>query len=84
MVIKKLIWDVWNRDHIARHSISPQEVEEVCQGKYKAYETYRGRIEVEGKTKIGRFLKIILSSQDRNLQDYNIGVYYPITAFEKK
>jgi hypothetical protein len=30
--IKKLIWDSWNIAHIARHHITPDEVESVCHG----------------------------------------------------
>lgn len=30
MIIKKLVWDGWNRMHVAKHRVESDEVEEVC------------------------------------------------------
>lgn len=38
--IKGLIWDDWNRGHISRHAVSPEAVEEVCNGKHIIVESY--------------------------------------------
>jgi hypothetical protein len=83
IVVVGLVWDEWNREHLSRHNILPEEVEEVCQGKYQAIESYRKRIELFGKTKSGRKLVIILSPEDRYLRAYGKGIYYPVTAFEE-
>ena len=83
IVVKELIWDEWNREHLARHEVSKEEVEEVCHGKYKAKASYRKRIQLSGETKNGRRLTIILSPEGRNLEKYEEGIYYPITAFEE-
>ena len=32
IVIRRLIWDSWNITHIARHDVTPDEVEDVCHG----------------------------------------------------
>ena len=32
MDIFDLLWDDWNEEHIARHSIRSKEVEEICYG----------------------------------------------------
>jgi hypothetical protein len=32
--IRRLIWDDWNIAHIARHEVSPDEVEEVCDAEH--------------------------------------------------
>ncbi|MDP2586401.1 MAG: hypothetical protein Q8P32_01360 [Candidatus Komeilibacteria bacterium] len=79
-----LIWDEWNKHHIARHGISVAEVEEVCHGNHRAVVSYRKRILIEGKTKRGKYLIIALSPEDRNLQPYGKGIYYPVTAFDKE
>ena len=81
--INGLIWDEWNRDHIAHHQISPEEIEEVCHSEYNAIESFRKRIQLLGKTRKGRKLVIILSPEDRELKTYGEGIYYPITAFEE-
>lgn len=74
VVIKKLIWDEWNVKHIARHKVSPEEVEEVCRGIYIAYESYDGRFEIIGATKQKRILLIVLDPEPIN------GKYYVVTA----
>ncbi len=56
VVIKKLIWDEWNVAHIARHTVLPGEVEEVCRRTYTAYKSHDGRFEVIGATKQKRIL----------------------------
>ncbi len=84
VVVRGLIWDDWNKEHIAKHGISPEEVEEVCHGNYEAVESYRKRILVFGKTKSGMLLAVVLSPEDRNFQQYGGGIYYPITAFAKE
>lgn len=84
IVVTGLVWDEWNREHLARHDISPEEVEEVCHGKYKITESYRKRLLIVGKTKGGRKMAVVLSPEDRNLKHYGNGIYYVITAFEKE
>jgi hypothetical protein len=38
--IRRLVWDSWNVAHIARHEVTPDEVEEVCHGEHIASQTY--------------------------------------------
>lgn len=84
IAITGLVWDEWNREHISRHGISPEEVEEVCHGKHKITESYRKRFLIVGKTIKGKKLAVVLSPEDRNLKYYGNGIYYVITAFEKE
>ncbi|HZE87774.1 MAG TPA: hypothetical protein VE090_06270 [Methylomirabilota bacterium] len=83
IVVKGLLWDDWNREHLKRHNITTKEVEEVCHDKHEEIESYRKRIQLTGRTKKGRKLTLILSPEDRNLKLYEKGIYYPITAFEE-
>lgn len=84
LLVRGLIWDEWNRKHISKHHITPEEVEEVCQEKHSISKSYRGRILITGKTKKDRNIAIVLTPEDRNLNRYNKGIYYVITAFEKE
>jgi uncharacterized DUF497 family protein len=84
MIVKGLIWDEWNKEHIARHDVSVKEVEEVCQGEYKIVESYRKRILILGKAKAKRNIAVVLSPEDRSLKSYGNGIYYVITAYEKE
>ncbi len=38
----RLAWDDWNRDHVGRHGVTPEEVEAVLAGEYVALESYKG------------------------------------------
>lgn len=84
LLVNSLIWDDWNREHIAKHNIAVEEVEEVCHGKFKTGESFRKRVVLDGKTKTGKMVTVILSSEDRKLQPYEKGIYYVITAFESE
>ncbi len=71
--VRRLRWDAWNVAHIARHHVTPEEVEEVCQGVAMTSETYLGRLRLIGASSSGRMLTIILAPEDED-------VYYTITA----
>lgn len=34
VIIRELLWDDWNEEHISQHSVTPEEVEEVCFGEF--------------------------------------------------
>ena len=74
--VRRLIWDTWNVTHIARHNVTPDEVEQVCHGSpmaYEGYEGYEGRIMLIGPTATGRMLGVVLAPEAA-------GVYYSVTA----
>ncbi len=73
--IRRLIWNDWNIEHIARHDVESEEVEQVCLGNFIASETYKGRIRVTGPTSTGRMLAIILKPEGD-------GKYYCVTAHD--
>ncbi len=76
ILVRKLIWDAWNVQHIARHHITPDEVEEIChklplvlRGQQK------GRLVLIGLTDEKKFVAVVLEAQGH-------GTYYPVTAYE--
>ena len=71
--ILHLIWDSWNVAHIARHEVTPDEVEEVCQSDSLVQEGKKSRLLILGFTKMGRMLTVILDREGE-------GIYYPVTA----
>jgi len=73
MHVRQLLWDSWNIAHIARHNVTPEEVEQVCRGDYETFDTYKGRILVIDPTITGHMLAIILNPKGDDL-------YYPVTA----
>lgn len=71
--VKELIWDEYNSAHIFKHSVSSEEVEQICTKKITAYPTYNKRYLVIGKTKKSRMLTIILAQKQP-------GIFYPVSA----
>lgn len=79
MRIRRLIWPRDRVDHIARHGITPQEVEEVCFGRSLVLRAKSGgdnpTYYVLGQSDAGRYLFcVIIAFPDGN--------GYPVTARE--
>lgn len=83
MKVNGLIWDDWNKDHILKHGVTTEDVEEVCHGRNKVKKSYRRRLQISGVTKDGKTLTVILSPESRDHKIYGDKRYYPITAFEE-
>ncbi len=60
--IDRLVWDAWNRDHIAKHGVRSEEVEEVVAGEPIYRQSYKQRLAVTGPTIAGRMLTVILGA----------------------
>jgi len=57
--IRRLVWESGpdgNIEHIARHHVTPEEVEEICHGQFIVREAYGGRFLLIGPTLSGRML----------------------------
>ncbi len=77
MTINGLVWDIDNIQHITKHEVTQDEVEEVINGMYIVLQGRWTRDVVIGATKTGRILKIVLALQDNDF-------FYVVTAFEAK
>ena len=73
--VERLDWDEWNRTHIARHNVTPDETEQVCFGAPVFREASKGRVMAIGPTDGGRMLTIVLGENPREA-----GTYYAFTA----
>lgn len=66
MRFNELIWDGWNEDHIARHGITPNEVEEVALGPNsltRRADRAQQRYAIVGRTHAGRLLVVIVDRE---------------------
>lgn len=72
IVVKKIIWDEYNSEHIKKHNVSKQEVEEV--GKKFLYhrKTHTGRYLAIGRTG-SRIITLVI-------RRVRAGLYYLTTA----
>jgi len=71
--VRRLIWDNWNVNHIARHQVTPDEVEQVCHGTHVIRQSYKSRLLMIGPTRSGRMLGVVLDPEGDD-------VYYVVTA----
>jgi len=62
-----LRWDEENVEHIARHRVSPREVEEVCFSREKVVlrAEKAGRYVILGRTAAGRYLTVVVTAPRR-------------------
>jgi uncharacterized protein len=74
LVVRRLIWDSWNIEHVARHGVLPEEAEQVCQRDPVVQAGKKGRLFVFGPATDGRILAVVLDPEPE------AGVYYPVTA----
>jgi len=68
MKIENITWDEDTVDHISRHAVSPEEVEEVLFNDSDSPRIMRGkenRYLAYGKTNAGRFLLVVLTIANR-------------------
>lgn len=61
--MKKLIWDEWNINHIKKHNVTVEEVEEIYNNWIFVHYSYLGRKEYFGITNKGRKLLIVVSNK---------------------
>lgn len=59
MSIRELLWDEWNEEHVARHHVTPQEVEDICLGESWRRRAGGGKRSLYGQTSNGRYLLIV-------------------------
>ena len=76
----KLVWDDWNIEHVKKHQVNKEEIEQVYTFKTIKSQTYLNRILILGKTKKGRLLTIVVS-QGKQKEQYIISArhYYEQT-----
>lgn len=75
MIISDLFWDDENDEHIARHNVTPKEVEDVCFGLNLSKKESSNRYILSGQAENGRYLNVVIEHIGK-------GLFRPITAFE--
>jgi len=75
MKIDSLYWDDENIEHISKHNVNPQEVEDVCFGAHIIKREGDRRYILSGQSANGRYLNVVIERVYRRL-------FRPITAFE--
>jgi uncharacterized protein len=73
--VERLEWDDWNRDHIAKHGVSPEEAEQVVRGNPVVRKSYKERLVLIGPSHSGRMLAVIVGPTRSHPH-----VYYVVSA----
>jgi len=71
--IREVLWDDWNIEHIARHHVTPEEVEEICLAAHWQHRAGGGKRALYGQTSAGRYVLVIGTHRVQ-------GLFYPISA----
>ncbi len=56
-----LVWDEWNREHIKKHKVTEDEVEEAYANEFGRSDSYQYRQAIYGRTRTGRLITIAVS-----------------------
>jgi len=59
--VEVLVWNSRNVEHIWRHGVHPDEVDEILQGDYRTVTTHSGRYLLMGRSTAGRYLVVIFA-----------------------
>lgn len=72
IVVKQLLWDDVNREHIKKHNVSINQVEQVGKSQLAHKRGHSGRYIIVGRSGT-RILSVVI-------RRIKVGSYYPVTA----
>lgn len=72
IVVKRLIWDKYNIEHIKKHKVTVEEVEEISRSTVAHKKAKQGRYLIIGRAGT-RILSVVINRK-------GLGIYYPVTA----
>lgn len=82
--IERLVWDDWNRDHLMKHAVTPEEAEEASAGEPVFHATYKGRLLVIGPTGTGRMLAVVIGPVPDQPDAYYVFSARPASRKERR
>lgn len=72
IIVKRLVWDERNTEHIKKHNVSVLEVEETVRNAITHQKAKQGRYLIMGRVG-SRILSVVITRKE-------VGIYYPVTA----
>jgi uncharacterized DUF497 family protein len=81
--VDRLAWDDWNRDHIAKHAVLPEEAEEAVAGNSIFRAGYKRRFVVTGPTVAGRMLTVVIGEDPSQPRVYYVFSARPASREER-
>ena len=74
LLVKRLVWDEWNSEHIARHAVLPNEVEQALKDKFCIFLRAKQNRYIALGQSDARLITVVLASTPKS------GSYYVVTA----
>ncbi|MBA3517428.1 MAG: BrnT family toxin [Rhizobiales bacterium] len=81
--LDRLVWDDWNRDHLAKHAVLPEEAEEMVAGDPMVRQTSKDRLQVIGPNLTGRILPVVTGRVPNELGAYDVFSARPASRKER-
>lgn len=72
VIVKKLIWEEYNSEHIKKHGVVKDEVEHVARDMVTHKKAKKGRYLIIGRVGL-RVISVVINRK-------GAGIYYPVTA----
>lgn len=82
--IEWLAWDDWNREHISKHAVTVDEVEEVISRRTIRSSTYKGRLLLVGSTVTGQMISVVAGPSPGQLGSFNVFTARPASRPERR
>jgi uncharacterized DUF497 family protein len=81
--VELLIWDDWNRSHISKHAVIPDEAEDVIAGTPIYRAGYKQRLVLTGPTAAGRMLTVVIGEVPNRPGSYYVFSARPASREER-
>jgi uncharacterized DUF497 family protein len=82
--IVDLDWDDWNLEHITKHAVSREEVQEVIALRPVFQQAYKGRFLAIGPTQAGRMLAVVVGPVPDRFGSYYVFSARPASRKERR
>ena len=82
--VDALDWDAWNEEHITKHGVTQDEVEEAVTGDAIFRASYKNRIAATGPTLDGRMLTVIIGESPHQPRLYYVFSARPASRQERR
>lgn len=84
IVVERLEWDAWNREHIQKHGVTEVEVAEAVASATIQRRTYKGRTMIIGPDAKRRILAIVVGPVPGDPGDYYVFSARPASRRERR
>jgi len=82
--IERIVWDDWNREHIQKHAVTVDEVEDAVSRRRSREDTYKGRQQLIEATAQERILTVIIGPVPHQPGSFYVFSARPASSKERR